>query len=253
MSNEEKLEHQKLRAEIDDIKQKIKVNAFNLEAEKFRLDAEKERHVSEKKLFSKSNLGGWAAILISFLTIALSVFTLGRNINDFFFQKGQAVKINIDREMIELVNDMAGTDENKSKNGILLLSAYGLQAVPVLLENLARPDKTETIISSLKSIKDKKEINKSEFSKLIRNKANEVFYDQVKNLKASDDIDDTDISRRAFEMIGLYIVTLKKLDLENTRELFQKWGAELKKNTVAVSVRKELDECLSTPLKPQEK
>lgn len=244
MADKEELEKQKLQAEIEEIKLKVK-------AENQRLDA-------ERKDASRANLRSWAAIIISLITIVTGGFTIGEKFYAFLSQNEQAQKVKVSKEMIELVKGLNSNNENDRTNAILLLSAFEMDAVPVLLKNLESSDNPEPLIESLERIKERMEIKgpfryffpsrSKDFLNTLRKRAQEVFDQELKNLKTSDDATSTDISNHAYLAIMNYINALKRLDnKKNVEDLFQEWTTEIeKRQPIAKSVKEDFKQCFKT-------
>lgn len=220
-AEKEELEKQKLQAEIEEIKLKI-------EQGKKRLDF-------EQKDASKEHLRSWAAIIISFVTIATGAITIGQKAYTFLSQNAQTQRIKINQDMIKLVDELRTGDEGARENAAMLLSAYGMEVVPVLLKNLESYSNPEPLIESLKEIKDRLgDKNKDVLTALI-NKAKDLFKNNLKALPTVNEKTTTK-QRKAEKCIANFITALKELygDSPEIKELFQDWKKKIESREPAV-------------------
>jgi hypothetical protein len=217
----EELEKQKLQAEITEINVKV-------EEAKKRLDF-------ERKDASKEHIRSWAAIIISFVAIATGAITIGEKAYTFLSQNAQTQKIKINQDMINLVDQLRSPDEAKRDNAAMLLSAYEMEAVPVLLRNLQSSSDPEPLIASLKEIKKKLGDKNKDFQTALIKKATDAFKDNLNALPTANEKTTTK-QRKAEKCIANFISTLKVLYGDNPKieAVFQDWKKKIESREPAV-------------------
>lgn len=183
MVNKKELEKQKIEAEIKEIEFKI---------------------LTGKKAKLSEFLKNWTTIGIAAISIITGFYTLWENLS----QRKKEYDFKLNKEIITLSEQLNSKDKYIRENAAILLSAYEKDAVPLLLKSLERFEKPESIIYSLKLIKEKEE------TKVILNPlieiAKEIFEREYSFLRSEEE-SASDSNKKAQIAIANYIETLGEL------------------------------------------
>lgn len=159
----------------------------------------------------KEDLKSLLAIAISVGTIVTVGLTIGTTINSYVKQKAQSEKLIVDEKMIELVKKLNSADTKEREYATVLLSPYGKSAIPILLKYLEWSDEMESTNRLIHLLKDmKQKINPKDFNDLLMNAVDEVFKEDVKNLRLEGK-EQTESTEKSKTAILNYLLTLKEL------------------------------------------
>ena len=124
-SNDPDLARQKLRLEID----KLAAEVRQIEAQ---LLAGKDWVATLKRKFG---------VIAVILTVGVGGWGLYTGIWTFLDQRERQYEFNVSKELIELSRQLASDDRIERANAAILLSAFEVDAIPILVENLSVTDK----------------------------------------------------------------------------------------------------------------
>lgn len=158
MPTKEELEKDKLAAEIAELEQKVQ---FAAKKEKW------------------SGFKTFTTLTLTFLSIGAGLITLIINSTQFIEQRQKIQRVELSKNMIELVNQLNEDDVYKQENAAILLSYYYLDAVPILLKNLERVEDPTATIYSLQLIEENKGIRPQQIIKPMLQSARKIFANNV--------------------------------------------------------------------------
>ena len=195
MNNKGDLEQQKLQVEIEEIK--------------FKIESERNKIESEKNKGFRENLRSWATAIIAFLTVVTGIVTLWIQSETFLSQQKRQQDFVLNRELIQLVNDLKSENPVIQEDAVILLSFFKEGAIPILLKNLERTQDPSATIESLRLIKENKKVEPKEVLGPLLKSASKIF-------SVSEIVDDevsADLS------ISNYISALGELGREKKKEV----------------------------------
>ena len=144
MPEEEKtlqdLEKEKLKVEIELLKQNLKKD-----------DEKKNRWEIIGNLIHKN-----IALLLAIISVIAAVIGVIIPVNDYFEAKKKEMIPTLNSEIIDLVDKLNDSVEREQEKATVMLSYYGLDAVPVLLYRLemAEESESERLIQAIKNAYD---------------------------------------------------------------------------------------------------
>jgi hypothetical protein len=163
--DKEHLEKQKLQAEIDEIKFRIKANKDQLESDK-------------KKIFRMiplSTLKTMSRSIPIALTILTGIVAIWIQFNQYLDKKEKEYEFSLNQVMVGLVAKLNSKDLAEREDATILLSAYEKNAIPILLWNLKTTETPESTIQSLKLIGEKESLKKDKVLDQLLESAKNVF------------------------------------------------------------------------------
>lgn len=142
------------------------------------LKSQVETQSQEKKTTRYKNFQNW----FSTLTVVCTVVTVGIQSCQYLDQRQKQYEVQVDQQMLELERDLSAADLGQRSRAALMLSAYELNAVPILLSHLRITNDPSPVIESLLLIEQKKRANPCKVAQLLLDGATSLF----SNLPQSD-------------------------------------------------------------------
>lgn len=182
MADREELEKQKLQAEIDLLR-------AQLDIEKGKKDKE-EKSKESKITAAEKRLKNWLPLILTIIALGGGLWGgLFEPISNFIRERQRDYEVNWNEKMIGFVDNLSNDDQSKVNYAIIMLSAYELDALPILLLTLEQTKTTDNeadlIRRALKDIYDKPSLDKEKFNEEILKSASR-FFDIGKGKKIDD-------------------------------------------------------------------
>jgi hypothetical protein len=127
----EQLENEKLQAEIDILHARL--------AKEFP-EEKRQRWYDKLAEFARK----WAAFVLGTVTLISAIFGVFVPLAEYLEERRNALKYALNENMIGFVDDMMSGDTEKVNRGIMMLSYYEINSIPILLYSLSESESGAT-------------------------------------------------------------------------------------------------------------
>lgn len=114
---------------------------LEIEIELLKQNLEKEKKEGKKHIFE--GIRKYTGLSLAIVSVIVALFGVILPVNDYFEKKKKEMIPTLNNEIIDLVNELSNENEREQEKATVMLSYYGLDAVPLLLFRLERADEAE--------------------------------------------------------------------------------------------------------------
>lgn len=110
--------------------------------------------VKPKKWFDKlaDFARKWSALMLGTVTLISAIFGVFIPLSEYLDERRNALKYNLNENMIGFVDDMMSDDDETANRGIMMLSYYEINSIPILLYFLSRSESEESTKKIIENI-----------------------------------------------------------------------------------------------------
>lgn len=197
-------------------KEKIQVEIDILKAQ-FEKDFPKRVH--KKRLEQLSEFSRkWIAVILAGATLISAILGVVIPLNDFLVEQRKKLEYELNGDMIGFVDALSSDDEKKAKEGVMMLSYYETNSIPILLFYLENSEVIEDEVLRKKIIETISMIYANNKSKKIIKEISQGIRTSFDHLKTTDDRGGQVINLNKRYALGYYLELLNTMKLNSRHQ-----------------------------------